>query len=127
MLPLNYWSDINTTPALQQRNNVTLAELNLFYETEKYIFMFSIITHREGADNLTHWGRMTHISVSKLNIIGSDNGMSPDRRQTIIWTNGDLLLIRPFGTNFNEIYDNCSLFSKENLFEDIIREMAVLC
>ena len=33
---------------------------------------------------LTHWGRMTHICVSKLNTIGSDNGLSPDRRQAII-------------------------------------------
>ena len=33
---------------------------------------------------LTHWGRVTHICVSKLTIIGSDNGLSPDRRQAII-------------------------------------------
>ena len=26
---------------------------------------------------LTHWGRVTHICVSKLTIIGSDNGLSP--------------------------------------------------
>ena len=36
---------------------------------------------------LTHWGRVTHMSVSKLTIIGSDNGLSPDWRQAIIWTN----------------------------------------
>ena len=33
---------------------------------------------------LTHWGRVTHICVSKLAIIGSDNGLSPGRRQAII-------------------------------------------
>ena len=38
---------------------------------------------------------MTHICVSKLTIIGSDNGLSPDRRQAIIWTNAGLLLIGP--------------------------------
>ena len=27
--------------------------------------------------SLTHWGRVTHICVSKLTIIGSDNGLSP--------------------------------------------------
>ena len=27
---------------------------------------------------LTHWGRVTHLCVSKLTIIGSDNGLSPD-------------------------------------------------
>ena len=46
---------------------------------------------------------MTHICVSKLTIIGSDNGLSPDRRQAIIWTNDGILLIGPLGTNFSEI------------------------
>ena len=36
---------------------------------------------------LTHWGRGTHICVSKLTITGSGNGLSPGRRQAIIWTN----------------------------------------
>ena len=52
---------------------------------------------------LTHWGRVTHICVSKLTNIGSDNGLSPGRRQTIIWTNDGILLIGPLGTNFSEI------------------------
>ena len=37
-------------------------------------------------ESLTHWGRATHICVSKLIIIGSDNGLSPVRRQAIVWT-----------------------------------------
>ena len=52
---------------------------------------------------LTHWGRVTHICVGKLTIIGSDNGLSPNPRQAIIWTNAGILLIGPFGTNFIEI------------------------
>ena len=52
---------------------------------------------------LTHWGRVTHICVSDLTNIGSDNGLSPGRRQGIIWTNAGILLIGPLGTNFNEI------------------------
>ena len=40
---------------------------------------------------LTHWGRVTHICVSKITIIGSDNGLSPGRRQAIIWTNENVL------------------------------------
>ena len=52
---------------------------------------------------LTHWGRVTHICVSKLTIIGSDNGLSPGRRQAIIWNNAGLLLIEPLGTNSSEI------------------------
>ena len=46
---------------------------------------------------------MTHIYVGKLTIIGSDNGLSPGRRQAIIWTNAGILLIEPLGTNFREI------------------------
>ena len=46
---------------------------------------------------------MTHISVSKLTIIGSDNGLSPGRRHAIIWTNAGLLLIRPLETNISDI------------------------
>ena len=53
---------------------------------------------------LTHWGRVTHICVGKLTIIGSDNGLSPGRRQAIIWTNAGIIepLIEPLGTNFSE-------------------------
>ena len=36
-------------------------------------------------------------------IIGSDNGLSPGRRQPIIWTNAGILLIEPLGRNFSEI------------------------
>ena len=52
---------------------------------------------------LTHWGRSTHICVSNQTIIGSDNGLSPGRRQAIIWTKGGILLIEPSVTNFSEI------------------------
>ena len=45
---------------------------------------------------LTHWGRVTHICVGKPTIIGSDNGLSPGRRQAIIWTNAGILLIEPW-------------------------------
>ena len=52
---------------------------------------------------LTLWGRVTHICIGNLTIIGSDNGLSPGRRQAIIWTNAAILLIGPIGTNFSEI------------------------
>ena len=59
---------------------------------------------------LTYCGRVTHICVSNLIIIGSDNGLSPGRRQAIIWTNAGLL-IGPFGTNFNYILIEILTFS----------------
>ena len=68
---------------------------------------------------LTRWGRVTHICVSKLTIIGSDNGLSPGRRQAIIWTNDGILLIGPLGTNFSEIVIGIRTFS--------LRKMHVKC
>ena len=46
---------------------------------------------------------MTHIRVSKLNIISSDNGLSPGQCQAIILINAGILLTGPLGTNFSEI------------------------
>ena len=61
---------------------------------------------------LTHWGRVTHnICVGKLTIIGSDNGLSPERRQAIIWSSAGILLIGPLGTNFSEIVIEIQTFS----------------
>ena len=37
--------------------------------------------------DLTHWGRVMHICVGNLTIIGSDIGLSPGWRQAIVWTN----------------------------------------
>ena len=61
--------------------------------------------------SLTHWGRVTHICISKLTIIGSGNGLSPDRRQAIIWNNAGILSIGPVGTNFSEISIEILTFS----------------
>ena len=58
---------------------------------------------------------MTHICVSKPTIIGSDNGLSPYRRQAIIWTNGGILLIGPLGTNFSEISIEIQTFSLKKI------------
>ena len=60
---------------------------------------------------LTHWARVTHICVSKVTIIGSDNGLSPGRRQAIIWTNAGILLIGTLGTHFSEIFIEIYTFS----------------
>ena len=64
---------------------------------------------------LTHWGRVTHICVSKLTIIGSDNGLSPGRRQAIIWTNAGILLIQTLGTKFSEILREIYTFSSKKM------------
>ena len=48
-------------------------------------------------------------------IIGSDNDLSPVRRQAIIWTNAGILLIGPWGTNFSEILIGIQTFSFKKL------------
>ena len=67
------------------------------------------------SQHLTHWGRVTHICVNKLSIVGSDNGLSPDRRQAIIWTSAGILLIGPLGTNFSEILIKIHIFSLKKM------------
>ena len=64
---------------------------------------------------LTHWGRVTHICVGNLTIIGSDNGLSPGRRQSIVWTNTGILLIRTSGTNVSEISSEIHTFSLKKM------------
>ena len=71
-------------------------------------------------NQLIHWGRVTHICVGKLNIIGSDNGLSPRRHQDIIWTNSMILLIRPLGTNFSEILYRNQTFSFKKMHLKIL-------
>ena len=77
---------------------------------------------RVGAyEKLTHWGRVTYTCVSKLTIIGSDNGLSPERRQTSILTNAGILLIGHLGTNFNDILTGIQTFSFK---KNVVFEMA---
>ena len=83
-------------------------------------YCFFLMTSRHGLSKqgiytievpLTHRGRVTHICVSKLTIIVSDNGLSPGRRQAIIWSNAGILLIETIRANFNEILIKIHTFS----------------
>ena len=58
---------------------------------------------------------MMHICISNINIVGSDYGLSPGRRQAIIRTNDGMLLIGTLGTNFKEIFIEIHEFSFTNL------------
>ena len=93
-------------PKSMSSYSVTISWLN---DAEWSIYMSQ--WNRPSMFQITHWGRVTHICVSKLTIIGSDNGLSPDRRQAIIWTNAGLLLIGPLGTNLIEILIEIRTFS----------------
>ena len=68
-----------------------------------------------------------HICVGDLTIIDSDNCLSHGRRQAIIWTNAELWLNGPLGTNFSEFLIEILTFSfQENAFESVVREMAAI-
>ena len=75
------------------------------------IALSKLLPYLRGTNELTHWGRTTHICVGNLTIIGSDNGLSPDRRQAIIWTNDGILSIGPLGKTFSEILIGIQTFS----------------
>ena len=67
------------------------------------------------------------VCVSKLTIIGSDNGSSPGRRQAIIWVNAGIMLSGTFWISFSEILSEIDRFSfKKNAFENVVREMAAI-
>ena len=79
-------------------------------------------------DPLTHWGQVTHICISKLIIIGSDNGLLPGWRQAIIWTNAGMLLIRTLGTNLSEILSGiCTLSFKKMHFKMLSAKWQPFC
>ena len=83
---------------LQAKYNIFIRE-NTF---ENIVCEMAAILCR--GDELTSpplWWRI-YASVNRVSI-GSDNGLSPIRRQAIIWTSAWLLSIEPLGTNFSEI------------------------
>ena len=57
-----------------------------------------------------------YIYVSKLTIIGSDNGLSPGQRQAIIWTNAGILLTGSLVTHFNETLTQFIYFHSRKSF-----------
>ena len=65
---------------------------------------------------LIHWNRGTHICVSNLTIIASDNGVSPGRCQAIIWNKAGILLIGSLGTNFSEILNKIDTISFKKMY-----------
>ena len=86
---------------------IVLCRVALHCIVSQHILLYVI----SGYISLTHWGRVTHICVSKLTTICSDNGLSPDRHQAIIWTNAGILLIRTLETNFSDFLSEIRAFS----------------
>ena len=108
----HYNSFVNTVVEIEPR---AFLLITLFLMIKALLINRCLVTHlcvnKLDHNCLTHWGRVTHICVGKLTIIGSDNGLSPGRRQAIIWTNAGILLIRTLGTNFSDILGVIHSFS----------------
>ena len=76
---------------------------------------------------LTHWGQVMHIWVSRLTIIGLDNGLWPGWHHVIIWTNAGKMLIGRLWTNPSAIFNhNWCIFIQENAFENVFWEMVAI-
>ena len=101
--------------------NVVVSQIE-YYEnkiTERQVSSYSkaINVLQEQLNSLRPSG--AYICVSKLTIIDSDNGLSPGRRQSIIWTNAGIL-IRTLRTNFTEILIKISTFSFKQMHSKIL-------
>ena len=83
------------------------------YETT--VFTINLMMQAWIIKLLTHWGWVTHICISKLTIIGSDNSLLPDQHQAIIWNNAGILIIGPLGTNFRKILIEIHIFSSKKM------------
>ena len=71
LLPIRpFWTNFTETSIKTQRySSKTFAS--------EYMLFAKRQTHWHSLNVLTHWGRVTHICVGKLTIIGSNNGLSP--------------------------------------------------
>ena len=102
-LNLKNYADSSTPCPLRHQEMIWFSYYKWNYHSELIIYWKKVV--------LTHWGQVTHICVGYLTIIGSGSGLSPGRRQAIIWTNAGILLIGTLGTNFSEVLIKLHSFS----------------
>ena len=76
-------------------------------------------------DAITHWGHVTHLCISKLTIIASDNALPVPSHYLsqklwiiVIWTLGNKL---QWNSNRNQF-----IFIQENAFENVVWKMVVI-
>ena len=92
--------------------------LTLFLQQGASWFLSSVLNSRINGGWIfcwltfnSHWGRVMHISINNLTIIGSDNSLSPGWCQPIISLNAGILLIQTLGTSVSEILNEIHTFS----------------
>ena len=103
---------------LGRRGATLLYKQMLTYFTDVFVYL--------SQEDLTHWGQVMHICISKLTIIGSDTGLLPGWCQTIIWINAGILLIGPLGTNFGETLIEIHAFSFKKMLLKMWKMAAIL-
>ena len=89
----------------------------IFLRLEFFPLWHSIVERVLAHCDLIHWDRATHMCVSDpslvqimaCRLVGAKPLSEP--RQAIIWTNVGMLLTRPLGTIFNEIFIEIHTFS----------------
>ena len=84
-----------------------------------FAVLFSVICWHWGngmfAPVLVNSLRLNDAYIRRQTNHPSDNGLSPGRRQAIIWTNAGILLIGPLGSNFSEILIGIQTFSSTKM------------
>ena len=107
------------------------------YILQEFLYVFKFVTNKVISmwckfylnfhEMLTHWSRVMHICVSRITNIGSDNGLSPGRRQAIIRTSAEILLIWTLWNIFQwNLHSNSHIFIQEDAFEHVVWKMAAI-
>ena len=110
----------------QWQHTIALQNLEEVWKKIPGIWKLAMLL-RNQYQGLTHWGQVTHICVSKLTIIDSDNGLSPGQHQAIIWTNAGILLIRTSGISFSEISSEIHTFSFKKMHSEMSAKWRPFC
>ena len=92
--------------------HIAMHNLNYYFIKEPYNRKYTSNCH------LTHWGRVTHICVSQLITIVSDNDYLKQWWNIVIWTRG-----KKFKGNLNR---NLYIFIQENAFENVVWKMSAI-
>ena len=109
-------SDVNLMAISFEISQPSVTKISL-----KIIFL-RVYWNFPGANELTHWGRVTHICVSKLAIIDSDNAWSaPSHYLNQCWNIVNWSLGNKNQWNFNR---NSYIFIQQNPFETVVWKMA---
>ena len=92
----------------QRRNWCNFKQYFVYITSSDIKLKYNVMVLIEKNPYLTKWCICASVDYT---IISSDNGLSSIWRQAIIWTNDDILSIRPYGTHVNEVLVEIRSFS----------------